>query len=88
MKRALVIVLGVAFGACGDNGKSVPSDGSTDGAADAAIDAPMAPTFTSFVIDVIQNQTSNTTNPVPFATFMGLPDPDLNNPNAYNVLFP
>jgi hypothetical protein len=90
VKRALLVALVVA---CGDNHRVTPSDGSigVDAAIDAPLDAPddaMPTTFTSFVIDLVQNKTSNTTNAVPFATFMGLPDPDLNNPNAYNVLFP
>lgn len=92
MKRVLLLAMVVA---CGDNNKATPSDGSIDSPVDAAIDAPpdappdaMTATFTSFVIDLVQNKTSNTTNAVPFSTFMGLPDPDLNNPNAYNALFP
>ena len=94
MKQLLVLAV---LAACGD-GKSAPADGSIDGPVDAGVDAPidapvsldapMAPTFTSFTIDLIQNNTSNTTNAVPFATFMGLTDPDLNNAAAYNVLFP
>ena len=93
MKRAL---LTLALVACGDNGKSVPGDGSIDAPVDAGIDAPVdappdappAQTFTGFVIDLVQNKTSNTTDALPFATFMGLTDPDLDNQNAYNVLFP
>ncbi len=97
MKKLLV--LAVLAAACGDNNKATPGDGGSD-ASDAGVDAPVdaprdappdappAATFTSFVIDQIQNQTSSTTNPVPFATFMGLPDPDSENPAAYNVLFP
>lgn len=92
MKRALLLVLLVA---CGDNSTATPSDGSIDGPVDAGLDAPTdappdAPpvSFTAFVIDLVQNKTSNTTNPVPFASFVDLADPDQNNQNAYNTLFP
>jgi hypothetical protein len=40
------------------------------------------------VIDQIQNQTTATGSPVPFATFGTLPDPDVDNPAAYAPLFP
>jgi hypothetical protein len=44
--------------------------------------------LTTFVIDQILNHTANNTDPVPFATFSTLPDPDQTNPNAYAPLFP
>ena len=84
MKRVLILV---ALAACGDNDHPL---------IDAAIpDAPMpdatppAATFTTFVIDLVQNQTSDTTQPVPFDQFSALPDPDgtNNNVHAYDVLF-
>lgn len=84
----------IALAACGDNIRP-PNNGDANPGVDAAVvdaapDAPPAATFTSFVIDLVQNQTSNTTAPKPFSDFATLPDPDgdSNNTAAYNPLFP
>jgi len=81
------VLLFALFG-CGDNLKA-PGDGH---GSDVGPDTPQAATFTSFVIDQIVNHTANDTQPVPFATFATLPDPDLNNPDpkvgGYSSLFP
>ncbi len=79
MKRlgfALACVLGAA--ACGDNIKP----GGTGG--DGGPDGPpiVDPTFTTFVIDLVSNKTANDTQPVPFADFSTLPDPDGDNNNT------
>ena len=46
-------------------------------------------TLTSYVIDLVQNHTSDTT-PAAYAEFSSLPDPDgdTNNTAAYSSLFP
>lgn len=88
MKRlAFVLAIGLA-GACGDDSSATP-DASPD--IDAPPDTPLpGATLTSFVKDLITNQTVNTTGPVDFATFATLPDPDgdTNNTMAYTSLFP
>jgi hypothetical protein len=84
---AIVLGLGLASGACGDDNPSVQHDAAMP---DTAIDAPMqAATLTTFVIDLIQNHSTDPT-PAAFDTFSMLPDPDgtSNNTAAYNPLFP
>jgi hypothetical protein len=44
-------------------------------------------TYTKFVLDVVQNQTMDTTAPIEFAKFSTLEDPDGLNPAAYASLF-
>ena len=77
----------MASAACGDDDKPADPDASTIIDANDT-DAPPAVTFTSFVIDQVMNQTSATTDPKPYADFETLPDPDKDNPNAYEALFP
>lgn len=84
--RWLALAALVATAACGDDGATTPIDAATPDALD--IDAPPAVTFTSYVLDLVQNQTAGTTDPKPFADFATLPDPDADNPNAYEALFP
>ncbi|MBK7071791.1 MAG: hypothetical protein IPH44_05745 [Myxococcales bacterium] len=95
MRAALALAAGLALAACGDDNSSAPIDAppAIDAGPDAAIDAPIdappdASTFTTFVIDQIQNQTTATATPAPYATFAPLPDPDSANPAAYAPLFP
>jgi hypothetical protein len=88
--KGLALALGLSIaafaGACGDDEQAQP-DGSVD-PIDAPVDAPPATaTFTSFTIDLIANQTANTTEPKPFADFSALPDPDQDNATAYASLF-
>ncbi|MDQ3367780.1 MAG: hypothetical protein M3680_20340 [Myxococcota bacterium] len=75
----------LALAACGDNIKA--GGGTPDATPDGP--GPGDGTFTSFVIDLIQNQTADNTEPVPFATFATLPDPALDDPtpSAYAPLF-
>jgi hypothetical protein len=82
---ALVLVLA----ACGDGKKPAALDSGMDQPqVDAMIDAPIDEvTFTSYVIDMITNGTSNMTPPRPYAEFATLPDLDLANPAAYQTLF-
>ncbi len=80
----------MASAACGDNDD--PADGDAGGTdantmIDAGTDAPPAVTFTSFVIQQVMNP-SATGDAIPFATIEPLPDPDKENPNAYEALFP
>lgn len=89
--KALGFVLAgmLALAACGDNIKPGGGDGGMgDGGTDGDVDPDE--TFTTFVIDLIQNQTMNNTAPVPYSAFETLPDPDkdTNNVDAYDVLFP
>lgn len=84
----MVLAVALAAGACGDDDPTNRPDAGEE--PDAMPDAAMPPeTFTSFVIDQITNQTLSTTEPVPFATFAALPDPDgaMNNTDAYTSLF-
>ncbi|HEU0033857.1 MAG TPA: hypothetical protein VFQ53_24685 [Kofleriaceae bacterium] len=83
MKRLAILV---ALAACGDNGKG---GGGTDGGVDTPPDGmPPGATLTSYVIDLVQNQTANDTEPRPFAEIAALPDPDTENAAAYAPLFP
>ena len=83
----LAAVLAVA-GACGDDGGGGNDpDAMVDAPIDTPIDTPSEVTFTAFVIDLVQNQTINSTDPKAYSEFSALDDPDLNNPAAYAVLF-
>lgn len=84
--RWLALAALLASAACGDDGTSTDTDANPT--PDANIDAPPDVTFTSFVLDLIQNQTAANTDPKPYADFESLPDPDKDNPNAYEALFP
>jgi hypothetical protein len=87
VRFAIVLVL---VAACGDGKPKLDMpDGSMepptpDSMADAAIEQM---TFTSYVIDMVTNGTSNTAQPRPYAEFATLPDLDLANPTAYQTLF-
>jgi hypothetical protein len=88
---AVVAAVALLAAGCGDDtGDGGNEDGAgTDGpGADADIDAPPEANFTSFVIDLVTNQTAGNTPPRAFADFSDLGDPDLNNPDAYDGLFP
>jgi hypothetical protein len=86
VRLALALVLVVA--ACGDGKKTETPDSGMQPMPDAMADAsnPEA-TFTSYVIELITNQTSNTTPARPYAEFATLPDPDTSNGSAYQSLF-
>ena len=81
----------VLSAACGDNddppvnGDGGGTDANTN--IDAGTDATPMVTFTSFVIQQVMNP-SATGDAIPFAMFEALPDPDKDNPNAYEALFP
>lgn len=79
----LVTCLAGALGACGDDGSTPPPDPMPD---PDPIPVPVA-TYTKFVLDVVQNQTMDTTAPIEFARFSTLEDPDGTNPAAYASLF-
>jgi hypothetical protein len=76
--------------ACGDGKPKVdkPDSGGAEPMADAMVDAPMGQlTFTAYVIDMVTTGTSNLAQPRPYAEFATLPDLDLANPAAYQMLF-
>jgi hypothetical protein len=80
-------LLAAALAACGDNGDAMLADAmpTPDGAINP--DAPPANTFTQFVKNQINTNTSDTADPVLFGVFASLPDPDEDNPDAYADLF-
>jgi hypothetical protein len=85
-KQLLVLVLVAALAACGDDIRQQPGG---DGGGSDGSDAQPPATLTTFVIDLIKNQTADNTAPRPFADFSTLPDPDgdNNNVDAYKSLF-
>jgi hypothetical protein len=80
----LILVLGLASAACGDDTPFVPSDGNGSGSGSGSGSA----TFTSYVIDLIQNHSTDQ-QPAAYTDFATLPDPDgdNNNGSAYSSLF-
>ena len=88
LRLGLLAAAFAAFAACGDDNPSVQADAPN---IDAPPDTPQqGATLTTFVIDLIQNQTADNTQPVAFDQFSTLPDPDGDNNNltAYSPLFP
>ena len=84
--RLVLALLCVA--ACGGGDKPTLAPDAAIDPVDASVDAPTEQaTFTSYVIDLITNQTSATTQPRPYAEFATLPDPDGSNGSAYQSLF-
>ena len=85
--KSLVLSLAAAvamLGACGDDNPTLAPDSSNP-----MPDAPNPQaTFTSYVIDLVMNQTSDTTTARAYSEFEGLPDPDSDNATAYSSLFP
>lgn len=84
MKFALALL--VALAACGDDSPTKPPDAGPDGMTDGGM---MEMTLTSYVKDLILNQTTATGAPKPYSEFSSLPDPDgdTNNRSAYSSLF-
>ena len=85
IKRFLFLAIVVGLAACGpDDHLTVSKDAGTgsDG-------GPAGTTLTSYVIDLVNNHTSDTA-PRPYTDFGSLPDPDgdTNNTAAYRSLFP
>ncbi|HEY3801037.1 MAG TPA: hypothetical protein VGL61_00465 [Kofleriaceae bacterium] len=76
---ALAVALAFAS-ACGDDHPYVPADGPGSGGGSG--------TLTAFVIDLIENHSSDPT-PAAYSDFSTLPDPDgsANNTAAYATLF-
>lgn len=90
MTRALVALaaaLALAAVGCGDDTSGDNNPGTDGPSPDADVDAPPEATFTSFVIDLVMNQTAGNTDPRPYLDFADLDDPDLDNPAAYDSLF-
>jgi hypothetical protein len=88
--RAVAIGVLMLAAGCGDNHvpPAVP-DALAQNDGGVQPDAPPAANFTRFVHDIILNHTSDTEDPVPYAVFAVLPDPDLddNEYAAYADLF-
>lgn len=92
MRRLALILLLVGAAACGDD-KQQTTDGGTDpdsmGSGSGSDGGVEDPTFTTYVIDMIENGTSDTATTKSFDEFSSLPDPDAdsNNTTAYAPLF-
>lgn len=86
MKRAL-LVLTLACAAFGCSEDTTPGSGDGDGDGSSVDPPPGENTFAAFLIDLIKNQTASTAEPVPFAEFATLPDPDRDNHAAFSSLF-
>jgi hypothetical protein len=84
--KSLVLCLLAAvatLGACGDDNPTLTPD-----SGNPMPDAPNPQAnFTSYVIDLVMNQTSDTTSARAYAEFEALPDPDADNATAYASLF-
>lgn len=82
--KKLALVLLVALAACGDDAPTKMPDGGMD--ADGGTEEM---TLTSYVKDLVLNQTTSTAMPRPYSEFSSLPDPDgdANNGSAYSSLF-
>lgn len=78
---ARAAALALVLVACGDDGSPDPID------PPPPPPPPPAATFTSFVIDLVQNQTKNDTAAIASEQFGSLADPDEANPAAYSSLF-
>ncbi len=76
------LALALALVACGDDGSPDPIESPPP-----PPPPPPAATFTSFVIDLVQNQTKDDTAAVASDQFGSLMDPDEANPAAYSSLF-
>ena len=83
---AIAVAFGLAAGACGPDNKLHVAD---DAGVGSGSDAGMPNTLTSYVIDLVNNHTSDPA-PAPYSAFGSLPDPDgsNNNTGAYSSLFP
>ena len=81
-KLGFILALGLATAACGDDSGTTKDASNPDtnnpGQDTMMPDAPMAATFTSFVIDLVKNHTTSTEAPQPYSAFSSLPDPDGN----------
>lgn len=75
------LALALFLVACGDDGSPDPID------PPPPPPPPPAATFTSFVLDLVQNQTKDDTAAVASDQFGSLEDPDEANPGAYSSLF-
>lgn len=87
-KLAVALVLVLASACHSDEKPMLAPDSGTEPTPDAMVDAPTPEaTLTSYVIDLITNQTSGTTQARPYSEFATLPDPDTGNTTAYQSLF-
>jgi hypothetical protein len=73
--------LALVLAACGGDHPTLDDAGTTP-------DGGTAANLTSYVIDLVKNQTADTTAARPYSEFQTLPDPDQNNASAYSSLFP
>lgn len=86
MRAAIFAVL---LAACGGGSSKPLPDAPVQPMPDASPDAPpQMTTLTTYVIDLVKNQTADNTAPKPYSEFQQLPDPDTANGSAYSPLFP
>jgi len=87
LRFALALALGLAAGACGNDNKLHLGDDA--GVGSGSDGGQPTTTLTSYVIDLVNNHTSDPA-PAPYSAFQTLPDPDgsNNNTGAYSSLFP
>jgi hypothetical protein len=83
----IALALLFALAACGDDAPAKMPDGGMQ--PDGMTDGGTMATLTSYVKDLIENQTTATAEPRPYSEFATLPDPDgdTNNGSAYSSLF-
>ena len=88
--RRLALIAALVFASFGCDDDDRPGDDPNDPDDPDDPDDPMPDaTFTAFVIDLVETKTADDTDPVPFADFESLPDPDAdnNNEDAFTSLF-
>jgi hypothetical protein len=85
VNKLLQLAVGLALAACGPN-DHLKVGGDAGMGSDAG---PPAANLTTYVIDLIENHSSDPA-PRPYSEFGSLPDPDgdANNTGAYGSLFP
>ncbi|HEY0480880.1 MAG TPA: hypothetical protein VGD37_25370 [Kofleriaceae bacterium] len=87
--KALALALAVVAGACSNSSSASPDGGPGSGSGSGSGSEQPGETFTSFVIELVTNQTTDDAAPVAYDRFATLPDPDAdsNNTSAYAGLF-
>jgi len=84
LRSLFAIAMLFAVASCGGGGGG--SDAAVSPPDAAAPDATPPLTFESWVVDLVENRTSDTTDPAPDTEF--LPLPESGDPHAFDSLFP